>query len=215
MFWVSGDRPMARIGSAFTHLLGPYKKSPKLLVRRPPAGHPDYTLFAAFTTSHGALSDISLYQSEPFRTSCFVHKAQREKVEEVYIWKRYASLLEAVRERGIIDYIIRVTSEKGKECVIPVSKDFGLPSGRRGQGITTNLSRKKMGNGDVNRENSNPWQTPNRPNQEKEEGMRLWGIFLFGLIGATATTFAVSLFPGSLSPFISISDDISLTYPSV
>lgn len=56
-----------------------------------------------------------------------------------------------------------------------------------------------MGNGDINRENSNPWQTQNSPNKEKEEGMRLWGIFLFGLIGATATTFAVSLSPGSLS----------------
>ncbi|KAG2698879.1 hypothetical protein I3760_07G168300 [Carya illinoinensis] len=29
------------------------------------------------------------------------------------------------------------------------------------------------------------------PNQEKVEDMKLWGIFLFGLIGATATTFAV------------------------
>lgn len=51
-----------------------------------------------------------------------------------------------------------------------------------------------MGNGDINRENSNPWQKQNSPNKEKEEGMRLWGIFLFGLIGATATTFAVGHF---------------------
>ncbi|KAL5707196.1 hypothetical protein ACHQM5_025277 [Ranunculus cassubicifolius] len=41
---------------------------------------------------------------------------------------------------------------------------------------------------------SSPW--PNKPynnnNTDKDdEGMRLWGILLFGLIGATATTFAV------------------------
>lgn len=40
-----------------------------------------------------------------------------------------------MRERGIVDYIIRLTSEKGKECVVPLPKGFGLPSGRRGQGI--------------------------------------------------------------------------------
>ncbi|KAK9270095.1 hypothetical protein L1049_025669 [Liquidambar formosana] len=49
-----------------------------------------------------------------------------------------------------------------------------------------------MRNDDDEKKNSkNPWPPPNRPYQEKEEGMRLWGIFLFGLIGATATTFAV------------------------
>ncbi|KAI8548529.1 hypothetical protein RHMOL_Rhmol07G0279600 [Rhododendron molle] len=32
---------------------------------------------------------------------------------------------------------------------------------------------------------------PNRPRQEKAEDMKLWGILIFGLIGATATTFAV------------------------
>lgn len=32
----------------------------------------------------------------------------------------------------------------------------------------------------------------NEPYQEKAEDMKLWGVFLFGLIGATATTFAVS-----------------------
>ncbi|CAL5385576.1 unnamed protein product [Camellia sinensis] len=32
---------------------------------------------------------------------------------------------------------------------------------------------------------------PYRPRQDKEEDMRLWGILIFGLIGATATTFAV------------------------
>ncbi|KAG5541966.1 hypothetical protein RHGRI_021708 [Rhododendron griersonianum] len=34
---------------------------------------------------------------------------------------------------------------------------------------------------------------PNRPRQEKAEDMKLWGILIFGLIGATATTFAVPL----------------------
>ncbi|KAL0366314.1 UNVERIFIED_CONTAM: hypothetical protein Sradi_3521500 [Sesamum radiatum] len=33
---------------------------------------------------------------------------------------------------------------------------------------------------------------PDRGYQEKEEKMRLWGILIFGLIGATATTFAVT-----------------------
>ncbi|CAL5383895.1 unnamed protein product [Camellia sinensis] len=32
---------------------------------------------------------------------------------------------------------------------------------------------------------------PYRPRQDKAEDMRLWGILIFGLIGATATTFAV------------------------
>lgn len=35
----------------------------------------------------------------------------------------------------------------------------------------------------------NPWPSPNK---EKVEDMKLWGIFLFGLIGASATTLAVS-----------------------
>ncbi|PON65575.1 DnaJ domain containing protein [Parasponia andersonii] len=44
---------------------------------------------------------------------------------------------------------------------------------------------------DGNESKGNPWpSSPNRPYQEKE-GQKLWGIFLFGLIGATATTFAV------------------------
>lgn len=33
----------------------------------------------------------------------------------------------------------------------------------------------------------------NKPQQQKkEEGLKLWGILIFGVIGATATTFAVS-----------------------
>ncbi|KAJ7958297.1 Chaperone protein DnaJ [Quillaja saponaria] len=44
---------------------------------------------------------------------------------------------------------------------------------------------------DVNQGKDNPWKPPNRPNQEKEQDMKLWGVFLFGLIGATVTTFAV------------------------
>ncbi|KAF7138721.1 hypothetical protein RHSIM_Rhsim07G0216800 [Rhododendron simsii] len=34
---------------------------------------------------------------------------------------------------------------------------------------------------------------PNRPRQEKAEDMKLWGILIFGLIGATATTFALKI----------------------
>lgn len=47
-----------------------------------------------------------------------------------------------------------------------------------------------MSEDDGNRNKDNPWESPNRPHQEKEE-LKLWGVFLFGLIGATATTFAV------------------------
>ncbi|KAL6983052.1 hypothetical protein U1Q18_016444 [Sarracenia purpurea var. burkii] len=36
-----------------------------------------------------------------------------------------------------------------------------------------------------------PGPSPSRSHPEKAEDMKLWGIFLFGLIGATATTFAV------------------------
>lgn len=49
-----------------------------------------------------------------------------------------------------------------------------------------------MGDDDRNRNEGNPWPPPNRPYQEKEEDTKLWGVFLFGLIGATVTTFAVS-----------------------
>ncbi|KAF5461965.1 hypothetical protein F2P56_018021 [Juglans regia] len=48
-----------------------------------------------------------------------------------------------------------------------------------------------MSGDDANRNKDNPWPSPNRASQEKEEYMKLWGIFLFSLIGATATTFAV------------------------
>ncbi|XP_057986906.1 uncharacterized protein LOC110669827 isoform X2 [Hevea brasiliensis] len=48
-----------------------------------------------------------------------------------------------------------------------------------------------MGGEDISRDKDNPWQSPNRPYQEKAEYMKLWGVFLFGLIGATATTFAL------------------------
>jgi len=38
-------------------------------------------------------------------------------------------------------------------------------------------------------------------NEEKVQEFKLWGIFLFGLIGATATTFAVSSTPSTLFYF--------------
>lgn len=47
----------------------------------------------------------------------------------------------------------------------------------------------KRDDGDGNKEN--PWPSPNTPYQEKAEDMKIWGILLFGLIGATATTLAV------------------------
>lgn len=49
-----------------------------------------------------------------------------------------------------------------------------------------------MTDDDGNRNKDKPSASPNKPPyQEKEEDMKIWGILLFGLIGATATTFAV------------------------
>ncbi|KAJ4845180.1 hypothetical protein Tsubulata_013704 [Turnera subulata] len=51
-----------------------------------------------------------------------------------------------------------------------------------------------MGGEDVNRSKDSNWRSPNKqPHQEENDGekMKLWGILIFGLIGATATTFAV------------------------
>lgn len=43
------------------------------------------------------------------------------------------------------------------------------------------------------RNKDNPWQQQKRGYQDKEEDMKLWGIVVFGLIGATFATLAVSL----------------------
>lgn len=45
-----------------------------------------------------------------------------------------------------------------------------------------------MGSGKADEDNRG------KPYQEKDE-MKLWGIFVFALIGATATTFAVGSYP--------------------
>uniref|UniRef100_A0A2P2JTD1 Uncharacterized protein LOC8265248 isoform X2 n=1 Tax=Rhizophora mucronata TaxID=61149 RepID=A0A2P2JTD1_RHIMU len=37
----------------------------------------------------------------------------------------------------------------------------------------------------------NPWQSPGRPYRENPGEMKLWGVFLFGFICATATTLAL------------------------
>ncbi|KAG6644401.1 hypothetical protein I3843_08G053700 [Carya illinoinensis] len=49
-----------------------------------------------------------------------------------------------------------------------------------------------MSGDDANRNKDNPWPLPDRASQEKEEYTKLWGFFLFSLIGATATTFALT-----------------------
>ncbi|KAB2082793.1 hypothetical protein ES319_A05G221800v1 [Gossypium barbadense] len=49
-----------------------------------------------------------------------------------------------------------------------------------------------MGGEDADSDKSKQWSSPNRAYKGKEEDPKLWGLFLFGLIGATATTFAVS-----------------------
>ncbi|XP_022722612.1 uncharacterized protein LOC111279747 isoform X2 [Durio zibethinus] len=43
-----------------------------------------------------------------------------------------------------------------------------------------------MGGEDVDRDKSKLWLSPNRAYKEKEDEPKLWGIFLFGLIAATA-----------------------------
>ncbi|KAL6215362.1 hypothetical protein ACLB2K_014793 [Fragaria x ananassa] len=49
-----------------------------------------------------------------------------------------------------------------------------------------------MSGDDDDRKRSSQWpRTPERPYQNKEEDMKFWGIFIFGFIGATATTLAV------------------------
>ncbi|OAY51051.1 uncharacterized protein LOC110614330 isoform X2 [Manihot esculenta] len=48
-----------------------------------------------------------------------------------------------------------------------------------------------MGGDDISRDKNNPWQSSSRPHQEEADDIKLWGVFLFGLIGATATTFAL------------------------
>ncbi|XWS24061.1 hypothetical protein CRYUN_Cryun28dG0068700 [Craigia yunnanensis] len=48
-----------------------------------------------------------------------------------------------------------------------------------------------MGGEDADRDKSKQWSSPNRAYKEKEDDPKLLGIFLFGLIGATATTFAL------------------------
>lgn len=56
------------------------------------------------------------------------------------------------------------------------------------------------------RNKDNPWQQQKRGYQDKEEDMKLWGIVVFGLIGATFTTLAVSLFAffGLLLNFLAV-----------
>jgi hypothetical protein len=54
-----------------------------------------------------------------------------------------------------------------------------------------------MGGEKINQSKDNPWPSPTNmppppPYQGKSEDMKLWGVVIFGLIGATATTYAVS-----------------------
>ncbi|GMJ15259.1 hypothetical protein like AT4G07990 [Hibiscus trionum] len=49
-----------------------------------------------------------------------------------------------------------------------------------------------MGDEGADGDKRKQWSSPNRDYKAKDEGSKLWGIFLFGLVGATATTFAVS-----------------------
>lgn len=59
-----------------------------------------------------------------------------------------------------------------------------------------------MSGEDGNKRNKDKaWQSPNKQYEDKEESMKIWGILLFGIIGATATTFAVSLYYKFPIPF--------------
>lgn len=60
----------------------------------------------------------------------------------------------------------------------------------------------------------NQWQSPRAPDQEKTEDMKLWGILLFGLIGASATTLAVSFSHFSLFSLLS-GDSFSILFVHV
>ncbi|KAL8494624.1 hypothetical protein ACS0TY_025456 [Phlomoides rotata] len=45
---------------------------------------------------------------------------------------------------------------------------------------------------DDKRKKANPFEQANRGNPDKEEEMKLWGIIIFGLVGATFTTLAIT-----------------------
>ncbi|CAN1341279.1 Chaperone protein DnaJ [Linum perenne] len=49
-----------------------------------------------------------------------------------------------------------------------------------------------MADKDTNRNKSDPQPQPSSSYPEKGEGMKLWGILVFGVIGATATTIALT-----------------------
>ncbi|THF98134.1 hypothetical protein TEA_004138 [Camellia sinensis var. sinensis] len=57
--------------------------------------------------------------------------------------------------------------------------------------MNSNSQDKNMKNDDDDDSDKRSRDNPYRPRQDKAEDMRLWGILIFGLIGATATTFAV------------------------
>ncbi|KAI8013538.1 Chaperone protein DnaJ [Camellia lanceoleosa] len=57
--------------------------------------------------------------------------------------------------------------------------------------MNSNSQDNNMKNDDEDDSDKRSRDNPYRPRQDKEEDMRLWGILIFGLIGATATTFAV------------------------
>ena len=59
----------------------------------------------------------------------------------------------------------------------------------------------------------NQWQSPRAPHQQKEEeDTKLWGILLFGLIGASATTLAVSSFSQSSLFSLATGDSILILF---
>lgn len=99
-----------------------------------------------------------------------------EKLEEIEIRGEHDS--------DIVNSIVGVTSGNRSE-VLNWIKD-------RSNILVGNWVKNRMDNGEGGRGDALP-PHPAKGYQKKEgEEMRLWGILIFGLIGATATTFAVS-----------------------
>ncbi|XP_057503718.1 uncharacterized protein LOC130787342 [Actinidia eriantha] len=67
--------------------------------------------------------------------------------------------------------------------------------------MNSNPEDRKMRDDDANkRSRENPGPLPNMPREQKAEDGKLWGILIFGLIGATATTFALTRSQSSWKP---------------
>lgn len=101
--------------------------------------------------------------------------------------------LDRERERNKSKGGVKKNSIQSKQTL---TMCLGLPfasSAKRNRWVYKSLISREMGGDDDKQNKDNTWTSPpNRPYQEKDEDMKIWGILLFGLVGATATTLAVS-----------------------